>query len=187
MRAYVFDSFAILALLRNERGSDRVEQLLDEVRNGRAQGYVSVINLAELFYIISRRKSNEEALVVVESLKSWGLRVVEVSERLALAAGAVKTRHTMSLADAFCVASAITVKAAVVTGDKEMRPVADVELVWIEEYCPGAQTPVTRIRRRPQRAPSPNHKLTMVFSSTSSHPRSHTAYRQLAGQCRRCD
>jgi len=129
--AYVFDSFAILVLLRNESGADLVQRLLDEVKNGKARGYLSAVNLAELVYIVTRRKGREEALVIVESARSWGLRIMEVTSDSAVAAGAVKAKYPMSLADAFCVAGAIDKNAAVVTGDKEMKPVSEVDIIWV--------------------------------------------------------
>lgn len=127
----MFDSFAVLVLLRNESGAELVQRLLDEVKSGEARGYLSAVNLAELVYIITRRKGSEAAGLVFESVKSWGLQVIEVSTDSAMAAGTVKAKYPMSLADAFCVAAAVESNAAVVTGDKEMRPITEVEIIWL--------------------------------------------------------
>lgn len=129
--SYMFDSFAVLVLLRNESGADLVQRLLDEVKSGRALGYLSAVNLTELVYIVTRRKGREAAMVIVESVTSWGLQVIDVSTARAVAAGDIKAKYQMSLADAFCVASAVEKKATLVTGDDEMKPVTEVDIIWL--------------------------------------------------------
>lgn len=50
---YVLDASAILALLADEPGADRVAQILDDTQ---ALASVSTINLGEVYYIVLRRR-----------------------------------------------------------------------------------------------------------------------------------
>jgi len=130
-KAYVFDSYALLAFLKNEPGAAFVQDVIARISKGRAKGYVSAVNVAELFYILSRRKSEEEAMTFLRSLSSWKIQTVAADEELAVLAGRVKAGHSVSLADAFCVAVAQLKGAIVITGDPEFKSIKDIEISWL--------------------------------------------------------
>jgi len=46
MKRYVFDSYAMIAYFEDEPGADRVAQILRQLIQGKARGYMSVVNWA---------------------------------------------------------------------------------------------------------------------------------------------
>ncbi len=119
---YTFDSEAILDFYLAEEGGDVVRDLLELVRSGAAEGYISIINLTEIYYILSRLNP-ELAAEKTSNLRLHGLKVVPVEDNgIWRQAGNVKAKHSLSLADAFAVATAEATKSKLVVGsDKEFR------------------------------------------------------------------
>jgi len=51
---YVLDACALLALINNEQGADRVEAVLREALNGNTEVFMNKINIYEVYYGIYR-------------------------------------------------------------------------------------------------------------------------------------
>ena len=119
---YTFDSEAILAFYLDEEGAEVVEECLEKVQNGVAEGCISIINLTEICYIL-RRVNPELAEETEKKMRLLGLKVVPVEDDgLWREAARVKANHSLSLADAFAVATAGAFKSKLVVGnDKELR------------------------------------------------------------------
>jgi predicted nucleic acid-binding protein len=119
---YTFDSEAILAFYFGEEGGDIVRDLLERVRSGTAEGYINIINLTEIYYILSRL-SPELAEEKTSNLRINGLKVIPVGDNgLWREAAKVKAKHPMSLADAFAVVTAEAFKSKLAVGsDKEFN------------------------------------------------------------------
>ena len=49
-----FDSEAILAFFLGEAGAELVRDNLEKVQKGETEGYINILNLAEIYYILSR-------------------------------------------------------------------------------------------------------------------------------------
>ena len=52
---YILDAFAFMAYFENEPGAERVEQILQDVKNGKARVFISIINFGEVLYNTERR------------------------------------------------------------------------------------------------------------------------------------
>ena len=130
---YTFDSEAILAFYLDEKGAEIVENCLERVQSGEAEGYINIINLTEIYYILSR-VSPELAEETEKKLRLLGLKVVPVEDDgLWREAARVKAKHSLSLADAFAVATAETCKSKLVVGsDKEFMEL-NIQLLRIRE------------------------------------------------------
>jgi ribonuclease VapC len=130
---YTFDSEALLAFYLDEKGAEVVEDCLEQIQSGTAEGYINVINLTEIYYILSR-VSIELAEETERKLRLLGLKVVPVEDDgLWREAAHVKAKHSMSLADAFVVATAGAFKSKLVVGsDKEFRELK-IQLLRIRE------------------------------------------------------
>ncbi len=55
VKKYVLDSFALLALLGKEAGSDLVADLLQQTQSGKVQIQITWVNGGEVAYIVERR------------------------------------------------------------------------------------------------------------------------------------
>ncbi|WP_417425668.1 type II toxin-antitoxin system VapC family toxin [Hoeflea sp.] len=122
----VVDSSVVLAVLRNEEGSERAVLAL-------ADGHLSSVNAAEVVTrLIDLGYEPDRA---VSTLSRTRLSVVPFDEELALLAGRLRTvtRHRgLSLGDRACLALAIREKATALTADRnwaELDLPCKVELI----------------------------------------------------------
>lgn len=117
MSGIVFESQSLLKLYLGEPGAEKVVDLLRQVQEGRAEGRINVVNLAEIYYIL-RRRSKEVVEEKERNLQSYGVEVVSVDADSGLwkKAASLKAEHKMSLADAFAAATALEFRSRLVTG-----------------------------------------------------------------------
>ena len=128
----LLDSYAILALLNDEEGAEAVAGFLREATGGGEPLLVNEINLGEVYYIVARHRSVEDAERVLLHLETLPLEVVGNEYAHVLDAARVKAVYPLSYADAFAVATAARLGAEVVTGDPEFRVVEELVAVeWI--------------------------------------------------------
>jgi len=118
--AYVLDSFAVLALLGREVGSEEVARLLRQAEQGEARLLMTWVNVGEVAYVIERRFGRRKLAQVLATLEATSLEIVSVAREMALAAARIKAEHSLAYADAFAAALAVRNGAALVTGDEEL-------------------------------------------------------------------
>ena len=129
---YVLDSFAILSLLQKEPGSDQLTTLLRQATEDLVQVRMSLINLGEVFYIITRRWGEEQTRITMAHLEALPIKWVEVDRSRIFAAATIKSRYPISYADAFATALTQEFEATIITGDPEFNSVADlINIEWL--------------------------------------------------------
>jgi predicted nucleic acid-binding protein len=128
----VFDSWALLAWIRNESSATRVEELLGQAERGELLLSMSWINAGEVFYMLVRKHSQQVADEFLTRLPSLPIRLVLPDELAVLESARLKASHRISYADAFAVSLARREAAVLVTGDPELLNLEDwVPLEWI--------------------------------------------------------
>lgn len=128
----VLDSWAVLAWIQNEQpAADRVKSLLSEQAHGRLDLAMSMINVGEVYYRLCRLKGADFADSFVTELERT-VRWVDVPNWLVLEAARHKSRHRISYADAFALATALREHAPLVTGDPDFEPFRNGQAVQIE-------------------------------------------------------
>ena len=117
MEVVVFDTQSILIFYLGEPGADRVEDYLKRVLDKKISGHMNVVNLAELYYVLSR-KDKAVAEEKERNLKSYGIKIVDVRASTSLwkRAAEIKAMNPVSLADSFAAATAIDLNGSLVTG-----------------------------------------------------------------------
>jgi predicted nucleic acid-binding protein len=127
----VFDSWAILAYAQDEPAADQVENLLvDSARLN--NGWISSMNLGEVWYTLARRRSHDLADQQLATLAEIGLARVDIDWPMVMQAASYKSRHKISYADAFAAALAKQRNAELVTGDPEFRTLAsEISIHWL--------------------------------------------------------
>ena len=131
-KTYVLDSFAVLALLGGEPGSDKVARLMTGAVRGDCRLVMSWVNVGEVAYIVERRWGSDRLAQVLTMLQATALQFVAIGRELALAAAHIKAAHPLAYPDALAAALAIQLKAQLVTGDPEIRRLEDtVDLEWL--------------------------------------------------------
>lgn len=113
--AVVLDACALIAFLRDEPGAAVVESLLAEAPGA---CLAHAINLCEVYYDFLRASDEATARGAIADLLSAGVVPREdLAPALWQAAGRIKVRHRLSLADSFAVALADALDAELITSD----------------------------------------------------------------------
>ncbi len=88
-------------------------------------------------YATERERGIEEATNRLADVRRPPITLVGVTEQRVLAAAHVKAKHAVSYADAFAIALAQELNAAIVTGDPEFQSVEKiVDILWLRELAP---------------------------------------------------
>lgn len=131
---FVLDSFAVLALLGREPGSEEVAELLRRAQNDQARVRMTWVNAGEVAYIIERRWGLARSLATLATLEATALEIVPAERDLAVAAAHIKANHAVAYADAFAAALAQESAATLVTGDPEFEILGDVLTIqWLPQ------------------------------------------------------
>jgi predicted nucleic acid-binding protein len=129
---YVFDSYAMMALLENEKGSQLVADL---ITSDETEIHMSVVNLGEIYYIVMREYGEKAAAELEEKVLQTGkIRIADAPWERVKAAARLKTTGGLSFADCFGAALAAELKATLVTGDPEFEKLekrAGFRVLWL--------------------------------------------------------
>ena len=129
----VVDAWALLAWIRNEQpAADQVRDCLQQAEDGSIRLSMSWINAGEVYYMLARKHDPKAAEDFLTRLPSLPIRLVLPEEEDIIAAAKRKSTYKLSYVGAFAVALAVNESAAVITGDPEIRDLANVLTVeWI--------------------------------------------------------
>ncbi len=131
-KAYVLDTWAVIAYLEDEPSGEQVEELIATAHEEQIPIYMSVVNVGEVWYTLAREVSEEEADAGVKMLSDLRIQFENVDWELTQEAARFKSQNKMSYADAFAAALAKVKKADLVTGDNEFKPLDDqIKISWI--------------------------------------------------------
>jgi predicted nucleic acid-binding protein len=131
-KAYVLDTWAVIAYLEDEPSGAQVEELIATAHEEEIPIYMSVINVGEVWHTLAREVSEEEANASVNMLSDLRIQFENADWILTQEAARFKSKNKMSYADAFAAALAKIKKADLVTGDNEFKSVeSDVKISWV--------------------------------------------------------
>ena len=129
---WVLDSWSILAFYEDEPSGEAVEELILKSHEEGLSLLMSVINVAEVWYITARRISEAQADETIAEMSSVGIRFVDADWDLSKKAADFKSRYALSLGDCYAAALAHKFGARLVTGDGEFRPLDDeIAVHWL--------------------------------------------------------
>lgn len=131
---YVLDSYALLAYLEAEPGSDRVSKLLETAEEGRCRLYMCVVNLGEVMYIVERERGLSRAQETLARIDELPIEIMNVDRTLTLVAAHLKRDCPIAYADCFAAALSQIKNATLVTGDPEFRKIkadCNVRIEWL--------------------------------------------------------
>ena len=131
---YVLDSYALLAYLEAEPGSDRVRKLLEMAKEGKCRLYMCVVNLGEVMYIVERERGLSKAQETLARIDELPIEIMNVDRTLTLAAAHLKMDCPIAYADCFAAALSQIKNASLVTGDPEFRkvkPDCNLQIEWL--------------------------------------------------------
>lgn len=132
------DAFAILAWLQDEPGAALTEALLQRADHEESfHCFISILNLGEVYYRICRSRGSDEADGFWQESKQnvLPLTIARVTEHRVLQAARLKARYPIALADAFAIQLAQEMGIPLVTGDPEIAPLEDdqvLKVTWLD-------------------------------------------------------
>lgn len=131
-KAYVLDTWAVIAYLEDEPSGEQVEDLIATAHEEQVPIYMSVVNVGEVWYTLAREVSEEEANASVKSLRDLRIQFENADWEITQEAARFKSKNKMSYADAFAAALAKIKKADLVTGDNEFKPLdGEIKISWV--------------------------------------------------------
>lgn len=127
-KKYVLDA-GVLALYF--AGRDDAKRYIDEVYRGRAEAFISEINMAEFLYNYARVFGWSAALVKHSIVRDSPIKIIDVDEELTVEAAKLKLRHynKLSLADCYLIALARRNNATIVTTDSVVKEVREAPTI----------------------------------------------------------
>ena len=129
----VFDSHALLKLLRDEPGAEEVEKILIEAARRDERAHMTEVNYAEVQCIVRRKDGEAAWQTIARELVAAPIQFHVADRVLADSAADFKTRFKISLADAFAAALAKKQNADLVTGDPEFKPLEkEIGISWLK-------------------------------------------------------
>jgi len=128
----VLDSFALVSLFHRELGWQVVQKALYDQEKSRTRAVLNWINWGEFYYIVKRRVGAARTTDALRLLEQLPIDLFPVDQPLVRAAAEIKSEHALSYADAFCVATAQRLDAAVLTNDPEFESVEKlIRIRWL--------------------------------------------------------
>ena len=118
MKEYTLDACALIALINEEDGADIVDGLINQAIAGEIALNISIINLSEVYYGYIGDLGKDEADDYLERILSYPIKVINViTDEVFRTASRLKGIYSISLADSYACATALSFNAILVTSD----------------------------------------------------------------------
>lgn len=133
MKTIVLDASALLALLFDQAGAEKMEELFHKAAEADKPVFICAVNWAEVFYKLERKQGDAGMATAHRFVSTMPLAVEPVDRELAETAALLKNTHDLGLADAFAAALAKHKKAELVTADTEFKAVERIiKINWLK-------------------------------------------------------
>ena len=128
----LFDSHAILKWTQKEAGYKKVKSMMLACRDKTLAGYMSQINLGEVYYKTIRAVGLDGARSLLENFLRLPINLILPDSKLIWKAAEIKAEYPISYADCFAAATALKYKATIITGGPEFRKLKNiVSIEWL--------------------------------------------------------
>jgi predicted nucleic acid-binding protein len=131
-KTYVLDANAVLDLLEDGGGAERMEQLFKGAAHRSTALLMSVVNWGEVFYHVWQQRGEEKARRAMGNLSRLPLDLVSVDLPQVAKASEIKAVHKIPYVDCLAAALAETRQAVLVTSDRDFEKLGRrVEVLWL--------------------------------------------------------
>jgi predicted nucleic acid-binding protein len=144
--AFVLDTSAILALWNDEEGARIIEIILREMSD-RRKIFVSFMTFMECRYRVWKANGKDASDEIVRALNLLPIVRVDVDDALLSTASELKAQHSISVADSWILATAITRDATLVHKDPEFDALSGLVMMKKLPYK-NSQTKTQCIKQR---------------------------------------
>jgi ribonuclease VapC len=122
----------MIAFFEDEKGADKVQDVLKSIIYKKAGGFMSVINIGEVYYNISREQGEAAALDVMNQIRKYPIKIIDADLNLTLEAAKLKAAYRIAYADCFAAALCKSINGELVTGDPEFKKLGNfITIGWI--------------------------------------------------------
>jgi PIN domain nuclease of toxin-antitoxin system len=133
---YVLDACALIAVLCNEKGANKVVDVYKRVLANKAMLVMNIINLLEVYYDDYRTHGKEAADKMIAEVRALSINIVlEIDGKTFAEAGRLKASYKISLADSLALAQAYVLEATILTSDHHEFDVIEakepINFLWI--------------------------------------------------------
>jgi PIN domain nuclease of toxin-antitoxin system len=134
--AYVLDACALLAIINNEQGADRVEAVLREALEEIAEVYMNKINVYEVYYGIYRLEWQAKADEFYRIIQRQPIEIIDTfGDDVFTEAARLKSKYRMSLADSIALGEAVVRNASLLSSDHHEFDIVEqqegIKFSWI--------------------------------------------------------
>jgi predicted nucleic acid-binding protein len=144
--AFVLDTSAILALWNDEEGARIIEIILREMSD-RRKIFVSFMTFMECRYRVWKANGKDASDEIVRALNLLPIVRVDVDDALLSTASELKAQHSISVADSWILATALTRDATLVHKDPEFDALSGLVMMKKLPYK-NSQTKTQCIKQR---------------------------------------
>jgi PIN domain nuclease of toxin-antitoxin system len=117
--APVLDASAVLALLLDEPGADRVQAVAERAERDRTPCPMAAVNWGEVLYRVEQVGGPSAVPSAIEKIDAMPVLLVDADRDLTVRAAQLKASRGMGFADAYCAALAMTLGLPVLTCDSD--------------------------------------------------------------------
>ena len=133
MKTVVLDASAMLALLFDEPGAEKVEHLFNQAVEADKPMLITAVNWAEVLYKMERKHGAKGFAGAQQFEHTMPLEIASLDRELAESAAHLKNEYNLGLADACAAALAKSKKAELVTADREFKTLErEIKINWLK-------------------------------------------------------
>jgi predicted nucleic acid-binding protein len=115
---YIFDACALIALFKQEKGTDKIEALFKEASTGQTVIYMNIINLIEVHYCFYRVLGREKSGLILEQVYTMPIRFIDtIDAEIFSETSRLEAQYAIPLGDSIGLATAIKMDGTFVTAD----------------------------------------------------------------------
>lgn len=123
MRSYVLDANALMILLLDRPGANRVDRILHGANRTGSRVLMSAVNWGEVVYSLWKVRGETESRTLILRIEQLPMSVVPIDRARATRAAELKSRHGLGYADSFAGSLAMELGATLLTADADFKKV----------------------------------------------------------------
>ena len=130
-RIFVLDSSVLLLYIA---GDNRVEELVNRINDGIAEGYMLEPCVSEIYAKLNEKLGVATANKVLEAIKNSRIKVIDVDYELMKSAGELKSlqKGKLSMIAAYMIVLAKNLNAVLVTSDEIIQKTNEVKVEFVK-------------------------------------------------------
>lgn len=102
---YLLDTSAIITLSKDESGANIVFDILQKAKKGNVDVYMSFISVMEACYKMHQYENEESSRKMFNYIQHLSIKRIDVNDNLILSASYMKALYSVSMADAWILAT----------------------------------------------------------------------------------